>query len=156
MCALVSPPAPNGIVVFGDALACMPFTTISALFVDRPLEGGYHQIGIATRGGARMQWSLFNQQACHSMESQTDERMWSFILCRRWSWICVHLSWLLCSLLYSLDVSNCIPASCTYTCTHGLPPIMKISGKLLTCYSPLKKHMWHEVINRITESMARV
>jgi hypothetical protein len=58
---------------------------------------------------------------------------------------------LVCSLLYSLDVPNYIPASCICTCTYGLPHLMKISGKLLTCCSPLKKHKCHKVFFSIRE-----
>jgi hypothetical protein len=61
MCAMVSPPALRGVVMSGEALVCVPSTTISPLSVERPSEGGYLRIGVATRGGARVQWSLVSE-----------------------------------------------------------------------------------------------
>jgi hypothetical protein len=46
------------------------FTTFSPPFGERPSDGGYHRIGAATRGGARVQWQLFYQRVCCLMESQ--------------------------------------------------------------------------------------
>jgi hypothetical protein len=34
----------------GEVLTCVPFTTISPLFVGWPSNGGYHQIDVATEG----------------------------------------------------------------------------------------------------------
>jgi hypothetical protein len=56
-----SPLAGRGIIVSGEALACVSVTALGPHFVERPPDGGCHRCGIATSSSVEVQRSWFNQ-----------------------------------------------------------------------------------------------